>query len=115
MDPSAQDGLYPFRPPQQILRQGLSITLEGTSTLAGSAVDMSTCVRNLSAFASIPLWQAIVCCTKNAARALGREWEGRKGRLEKGWDGDMVVLDGEGRVKATWVGGREVWKRGGEE
>lgn len=72
---------------------------------------MTTCVRNLSAFASIPLWKAIVCCTNNAARALGKEWEGRKGRLEKGWDGDMVVLDAEGRVKATWVGGREVWKR----
>jgi len=111
MDPSAKDGLYSFRPPQQILRQGLSITLEGTSTLAGSAVDMTTCVRNLSAFASIPLWKAIVCCTNNAARALGKEWKGRKGRLEKGWDGDMVVLDAEGRVKATWVGGREVWKR----
>jgi N-acetylglucosamine-6-phosphate deacetylase len=111
MDPTASNGLYPFRPPQQVLRQGLSITLEGTSTLAGSAIDMATSVRNLSAFASIPMWKAIACCTTNAAKALGGRWAERKGKLEKGWDADMVVLDGKGEVKATWVKGREVWKR----
>lgn len=111
MDPLASNGLYPFRPPQQVLREGLSITLEGTSTLAGSAIDMATSVRNLSAFASIPMWKAIACCTVNAARALGGGWGDRKGGLGKGWDADLVRLDGKGEVTETWVGGRVVWRR----
>jgi N-acetylglucosamine-6-phosphate deacetylase len=49
--------------------------------------------------------------TTHPARMLGGEVERRKGRLERGFDADLVVLDKQGRVRATWVRGVEVWRR----
>lgn len=112
MDPSAKDGRYPFRPGTDLVRKGKRVTLGDSATLVGSAVDLSTCVRNLAAFAGIPLHEAIACATSHPARLLGLDQ--RKGRLERGFDADLIVLDRQGRVRSTWVKGVEVWRRPAE-
>jgi N-acetylglucosamine-6-phosphate deacetylase len=33
----------------------------------------------------------------------------RKGRIEEGYDADLVLLNEEFTVVATWIGGRRVW------
>jgi N-acetylglucosamine-6-phosphate deacetylase len=111
MDPHAKDGRYPFRPGTDLVRKGKRVTLGDSATLVGSAVDLQTCVLNLAAFAGIPLHEALASVTTHPARMLGGEVERRKGRLERGFDADLVVLDKQGRVRATWVRGVEVWRR----
>lgn len=111
MDPHAQDGTHAFRPGTDVVRKGNKVTLEGTATLVGSVVDMQTSVRNLSAFAGVPLHKAIACATEHPARMLGGDVVLRKGRLERGFDADLVVLDKQGRVRMTWVAGVCVWTR----
>lgn len=111
MDPNAKDGLYPFRDSTKILRRGSTITLEGTSTLAGSAVDMTTCVKNLAKFANISLSSSIACATLNPAKCLGGEVEKLKGDLRSGSDADLVVVDDKGNLLATWVKGKLVFER----
>ena len=113
MDPTLPDGVYPWRDGSSILKHGSNITLEGTDTLAGSAVTLDECVRNLSIFASIPISKAIVCASANAARSLGENVAKRKGRLDVGFDADLSVWNREsGRVVGTWVAGKKAW--GGE-
>lgn len=42
---------------------------------------------------------------------LGGEIARTKGALLEGRDADLVVLDQQGIVQATWVMGKEVWRR----
>jgi N-acetylglucosamine-6-phosphate deacetylase len=106
MDPNLPDGVYPWRD-GSINKCGSRITLEGTDTLAGSAVSLDECVRNLSTFASIPLSQAILCASTNAAKSLGEAVSSRKGTLGVGFDADLSVWDRQtGQVKAAWVAGK---------
>ncbi len=110
MDPTLADGVYPWREGSSILKQGSSITLSGTSTLAGSAVTLDECVRNLATYAAIPLSQAILCASTNAAHAVGGRTARRKGALGVGMDADLTVWDREtGRVLESWIGGKRAW------
>jgi N-acetylglucosamine-6-phosphate deacetylase len=70
---------------------------------------MDACVRNLAAFTSISLGQAIKAATFNVAQMLGGEVAQRKGSLDVGKDADLVVLSPEGYVKSTWIMGKRVY------
>jgi N-acetylglucosamine-6-phosphate deacetylase len=107
MDPHLADGVYSWRDGSSINKCGARITLEGTDTLAGSAVTLDECVRNLSLFASIPLSQAILCASTNAAKSLGDAVSSHKGLLAADYDADLSVWDRQtGQVKAAWVSGK---------
>ena len=108
MDPALPDGTYPWREGQNVTKQGFKVTLEGTDTLAGSVVTMSSCVAALSTYASIPLHAAAKCASFNPAAMLGIQ--DRKGTLDAGADADLVVLDPRtGDVKQTWIMGKKVF------
>ncbi|WVQ77016.1 N-acetylglucosamine-6-phosphate deacetylase [Cryptococcus sp. DSM 104548] len=128
MDPEAPDGVIDWRPGLKFRKEGLKVLVDGTNTLAGSAAPLAPLIKNLSSFASIPLPLAILSATRHPADCLGLNLDrdshldleagaggggvgvgGRKGRLEEGWDADLCVMDWEGHVRATWVGGRQVW------
>jgi N-acetylglucosamine-6-phosphate deacetylase len=51
---------------------------------------------------------AVRCATENVAEFMG---ERTRGKLEAGRRGDFVVLDDEGVVMETWVGGFKVWAK----
>lgn len=75
-------------------------------TLAGSLLTMDRAFQNASEF-SLP--ERAAMSAYNAAAALGLG--GRKGLLLPGYDADFVLLEAEGTVRATFVGGRCVyWK-----
>jgi N-acetylglucosamine-6-phosphate deacetylase len=72
--------------------------------LAGSCLTLDAAVRNVSEFANLSLLDAVSACTLRPARLLGIERE--YGTLRPGARADLVVLDAEGGVLETWVGGR---------
>jgi N-acetylglucosamine-6-phosphate deacetylase len=74
-------------------------------TLAGTALDMATAVRNGVNLLQMPLTQALRAASAEPARFLGLAH--RLGHLAPGCRADMVALDpNDVRVLETWVAGR---------
>jgi N-acetylglucosamine-6-phosphate deacetylase len=72
--------------------------------LAGSVLTMDRAVRNLARFAEWDLAQAVAAASQNPARVARIA---NKGVLTVGADADFVVLDPEGEVLRTFIGGVE--------
>jgi N-acetylglucosamine-6-phosphate deacetylase len=72
--------------------------------LAGSVLTMDRAVRNLSRFAAWSLSEAVSAASRNPARVAGC---GGKGVLRAGADADFLVLNEQGEVLRTFVGGLE--------
>jgi len=109
LDPHLPDGVHEWRDDKRLVKNGDKLFIEGTDTLAGSVVTLPKCIRNFMAFTSSTLSQAIKCATYNPAKCLGIE--ARKGTLRAGADADLVVMNQDGEVLSTWVGGKMVWTR----
>ncbi|HXM13302.1 MAG TPA: N-acetylglucosamine-6-phosphate deacetylase [Terriglobales bacterium] len=77
-------------------------TMDGR--LAGSVLTMDRAVRNLTRFAEWNLTDAVAAASRNPARVAHIE---NKGVLAVGADADFVVLNREGEVLRTFVGGME--------
>ena len=75
---------------------------EAGGKLAGSVLTMNRAVRNLARFAEWDLSIAIAAATRNPACVLGSN---NKGGLAAGADADFIVLDQDGNVLRTFVGG----------
>ena len=75
--------------------------------LAGSVLTMDRAVRNLARFAEWDLAQAVAAASQNPARVARIA---NKGALTVGADADFVVLNAEGEVLRTFVGGVECSK-----
>lgn len=88
------------------LRDGRMQLPDGT--IAGSVATMDQLVRNAAAWA-VTLAEALRMVSATPARALGLG--DRKGTLGPGLDADIVALDGDLGVAATWVGGVPVFRR----
>ena len=78
-------------------------------TIVGSVAPMDTHFRNVVDFLGIDPVTAFRLCSANPARIAGVA--DRKGQLAPGFDADLVVLDGELRVKATICRGEVVFER----
>ncbi|CAN6626124.1 hypothetical protein TRVA0_010S02718 [Trichomonascus vanleenenianus] len=100
-------GTYPWST-QTIVKQGLKLFLNGTDTIAGSAVEMDISVRNLMNWVGISLAEAVKTCTYNAAKSIGVL--GTKGTLKTGADADLCVLDSNGKVKQVYKLGCKVFQ-----
>jgi N-acetylglucosamine-6-phosphate deacetylase len=77
-------------------------------TLAGSTLALDQAVRNLVAFAGVPLEAAVGAVTEVPARVLGLA---DRGTLTPGAVGDLVLLDGDGSLVATVISGRVAYDR----
>jgi N-acetylglucosamine-6-phosphate deacetylase len=75
--------------------------------LAGSVLTMDRAVRNLARFAEWDMPQAIAAASRNPARVARLA---NKGILAAGADADFVVLNQEGTISRTFVGGVECTK-----
>jgi N-acetylglucosamine-6-phosphate deacetylase len=77
-------------------------------TLAGSTLALDQAVRNVVAFAGVPLADAVGTVTTVPAAVLGLT---DRGTLDAGAAGDLVLLDDDGTLVATVIGGRVAYDR----
>jgi N-acetylglucosamine-6-phosphate deacetylase len=82
-------------------RGGRCTTADGT--LAGSALDMASAVRNTVGLLGTPLEEAMRMAALYPAAFLGLDHE--LGRMAPGYRADIVALDENLHVRETWVGG----------
>jgi N-acetylglucosamine-6-phosphate deacetylase len=80
---------------------GRLVTADGT--LAGSALDMASAVRNCVDWLGVPLDEALRMASAYPADALGLG--DKLGRLVPGHRADVVALDPALQVTRTWIGG----------
>lgn len=94
---------------EDFLLQGRRITVKDgvcvdeNGTLAGSAIDMATAVRNAVDLLELPLAHAVRMASANPARFLGLERE--LGRIAPGYRANLVVADEGLTVRETWIDG----------
>ncbi len=94
---------------EDFLLQGRRITVKDgvcvdeNGTLAGSAIDMATAVRNAVDLLELPLAHAVRMASANPARFLGLERE--LGRIAPGYRANLVVADEGLVVRETWIDG----------
>ncbi|XP_078096637.1 N-acetylglucosamine-6-phosphate deacetylase isoform X2 [Mustelus asterias] len=94
---------------QQVIEiDGLHAYVTGTKTLSGSIATMDMCVRHLWQVAGCSVEAALEAASLHPAQLLGIEQA--KGTLDYGTDADLVLLDKELNVKATYIAEEWVWK-----
>ena len=74
--------------------------------LAGSMLTMARAVQNMVELAGVPIESVIPLATEVPARILGVS--GRKGKLESGYDADVVVLSSKLEAERVFARGVEV-------
>jgi N-acetylglucosamine-6-phosphate deacetylase len=78
-------------------------------TIAGGNETMDHVVRNIVGWKAADLPDAVRMASTTPARILGLD--DSKGRIAPGYDADLVALDPNLQVVATWVQGRLVYRR----
>jgi len=101
------DGPYVYNNLQYESNDGTARYKDGT--LIGTALGLSQLVARLTQFTQCSSTVAVKTVTENAAQVLGLAQT--KGAIARGYDADLVVLDGDLSVYATMVGGRIVYQR----
>lgn len=85
--------------------------VNGTTTLAGAVVPLDECVKRFHQFAGCGHVRALEAASLRAAQALGID--SSKGRLRVGADADLILLDDDLAVHATYMGGVKAWSADG--
>lgn len=93
---------------------------EARTTLAGSAASMDQCVRRFRQYVECSTGEALLCATLNPSKVLGRcvvfesgsnsSDDAPIGILEIGAQADLVLLNDDLIVLATWVQGHLVYQ-----
>jgi len=91
---------------QEIMVEGETARLPD-GRLAGSLLTLDRALRNVARWLNRPLPELIPLATVNPARVLGLQ--SQLGELLPGRRADLVVLDAEGKVCLTMVGGEVVY------
>ncbi len=79
------------------------VVRNAAGSLAGSALDMASAVRNTVELVGLPLDEAARMASTYPAQFLGID--GVRGRIAEGLIADFVALDRDLQVSATWIGG----------
>jgi len=82
--------------------------MEGAKNLAGSTLKVNEGLKLLVNKVHVDLSKALDACTINPCRYLGID--DHKGLIKENYDADIVILDNDYNVKATYVEGKEVFK-----
>lgn len=93
--------------PMQVEINHEKATLKGTNTLAGSIASMDVCIQRFRKMSGCSAVEALEGATLHPAQVLGIEQ--RKGTLNYKSDADLVFLDEDLNVHATFIAGEPVW------
>jgi N-acetylglucosamine-6-phosphate deacetylase len=99
-----QDGTYRLYEYDVTVAEGAARLADGT--LAGSMLTMARAVQNMVELAGLPLEAVLPFATEIPAKILGVAH--RKGKIESGYDADLVVLDERLEVERVLVRGHGV-------
>lgn len=88
---------------RRILVKG-GVCVDEDGRLAGSNIDMASCVRNAISMLNISLPQAVRMASQWPAKFLGLDRE--VGRIAAGMRANLVAADDELKVLETWIDGR---------
>lgn len=98
--------------PMQVEIDHEKATLQGTNTLAGSIASMDVCIQRFKKMSGCTIVEALEGATLHPAQLL--QLEHRKGILNYNSDADLVFVDDDLNVHATFIAGEPVWlKKGG--
>ncbi len=79
------------------------VVRNAAGSLAGSALDMATAVRNAVHLLGLPLDEAARMASRYPAQFLNLD--DRLGEIAEGYQADLVLLDDALQVRATWIAG----------
>jgi N-acetylglucosamine-6-phosphate deacetylase len=102
-----EDGEYSCRG-KDLIVTGHKVTLKD-GTLAGSAITLDKGVKYAVEHCGIPLEDAVYMAGRGPLKAIGKETG--KGKIEKGFDADIVVLNQELSIEATIINGEVVYRK----
>lgn len=84
---------------------------EVRTTLAGSVASMDQCVRRFRQYVECSIGESLLCATLNPSKVLGRHNDDAPiGILEIGAQADLVLLNDDLIVLATWVHGHVAYQ-----
>lgn len=88
-----------------VIEDGVML-LADRSKLAGSACDSATLVRNMYKCVGVPLTDAVKMMTLTPARVIGVD--SYKGKIEKGYDADIILFDENINIKSVMISGKVI-------
>lgn len=80
------------------------VVRNAAGSLAGSALDMATAVRNAVHLLGLPLAEAARMASRYPAQFLNLD--DRLGEIAEGYQADLVLLDDALQVRSTWIAGQ---------
>jgi N-acetylglucosamine-6-phosphate deacetylase len=101
------EGIYKLYDYEVTVADGAARLADGT--LAGSVLTMDAAVKNMVELAGLPLETVLPLATEVPARIAGVA--DRKGRIERRYDADLVVMNERLDVERVWARGYEVADR----
>jgi N-acetylglucosamine-6-phosphate deacetylase len=81
-----------------------NVCLDEDGRLAGSNIDMASCVRNAVSLLGVSLPEAVRMASLYPAEFLGLSHE--LGRIEPGYRANLVLADDELNVLESWIDGQ---------
>jgi N-acetylglucosamine-6-phosphate deacetylase len=81
-----------------------NLCLDDDGRLAGSNIDMASCVRNANSMLELPLPEAVRMASQYPAEFLGLAHE--LGRIAPGYKANLVLADEQLQVLETWIDGQ---------
>ena len=81
-----------------------SVCYDEQGRLAGSNIDLASCVRNAIELLGLPLHEAVHMASLHPAEFLGLAHE--LGRIEPGYRANLVLTDERLNVRASWIDGQ---------
>ncbi|MFC1537878.1 N-acetylglucosamine-6-phosphate deacetylase [Candidatus Latescibacterota bacterium] len=103
------DGEYEELGQKVVLKDGHIVLANDSSTLAGSVLTMDRAVGNMMNMLGISIVDAVTMASTTPSTVLGLE--NRKGRIEVGFDADIVVLGRTYETEMTLLQGEIIYEK----
>lgn len=84
-----------------------AMKLADRSALAGSVATLRDCVRNMYKEVNIPIYEAVRMASLTPASVVG--YHKQKGKIEKGFDADLLIFDNDINIKSVITNGNVIY------